>query len=190
MNYEIQALLRTAPGSVGETAKTYANSYARINKVATRDKQQFDTAFKQVILFRVLAYEKFSVDDKNLLQPFKENILQPIYSFFDEIEEQMKNNISAFEYTDNRPVFQVDLPTMALYTMLLESNNKRMGFAGADEDFMFEALKVIHQEAKAECAYQSFFTEADFIEENMMKLKLFLFNVDQSLAYLIRGSRK
>ncbi|HRO86101.1 MAG TPA: hypothetical protein PK110_14855 [Niabella sp.] len=189
MDYQTKTLLRTAPGSVGETAKAYANSYSRINKIGTRDIREFTNAFMQVATYRVMAYQQIGVDDQNLLSPISETIFQPIYNFFNEIEEQMKAGVPLSEYKDNRPLFKVDLPTMTLYTMLLESNNKRLGFAAADDDFMTEALKVVYQETNAGCSYQTLFTETDFMEENMLKVKLFLFNIDRSLGFLIRNSR-
>lgn len=189
MDHQTRTLLRTAPGSVGETAKAYANSYSRINRINTREIREFTTGFKQVVTYRVMAYQQIGVDDQNLLSPVTETIFQPIYDFFDEIEEHMKTGVLLSEYKDNRPIFKIDLPTMSLYTMLLESNNKRLGFAAADDDFMSEALKIVHQETYSTCSYQTFFTETDFVEENMLKLKLFLFKIDRSLHFLIRNSR-
>ena len=188
MDQITKTLLRTAPGSIGETAKTYATSYSKLLSRKTTNIVEFNEAFIQVIMFRVAAYERFEINDKNLLSPITNNILNPIYDFFAEMEKHIKAGLDPIEYVDNSTKFKMDLPTMILYTMMLESNNKRTGFAAADLDFMNESLKVIHQESNLACPYQSFFTETDFIQENNRKVKLFLFNTDASLAVLIRNS--
>ncbi len=179
MDNLLKIQLRTAPGSIGDTAKSYAKSYSSINKTCAKDLTNFTDAFRAVVAMRLMAYASLNVDDGNLLSPpVTEKTFQPIYNFFDEFEERHGGSY-AFESLGNRNHFKIDLPTMILYTMLLESKNKREGFAFGimDSSFMNEVLRIIYQETNNVCSYQTFFSESNFIVENNHKLALFLCDV-------------
>lgn len=180
MDNLLKTQIRTAPGSVGDTAKAYAKSYSSINKTCTKDLTKFTDAFRAVVAMRLMAYASLGVDDGNLLSPpVTENTFQPIYRFFDDFEEKHGGSY-AFESLGNRNHFKIDLPTMILYTMLLESNNKREGFFAfgiMDSSFINEVLRIVYQETNNVCSYQTFFPESNFIVENNHKLLLFLCDV-------------
>ncbi len=186
MDAATEYLLKNGFGSIGETARAYSNSYKNLNNIRTVNEDEFNNSFLTVINFRIVAYESIGIDGGNLLIPIRLNGLNKIHAFFNEMEVYIKTEIPESEYIDKSIGLRIDLPTMILYSMILESNNKRIGFAGAREQFMRMALKIVHQEVKTVCPYQVLFSEDDFIEENYPKIYAFIHDVDNSLGDLIR----
>lgn len=190
MNLQTKQLLIYAPGSVGDTSRAYALSYSRIIRQKTKDLEEFNNALNQVISIRELAYKKIGVNDQNLLIPASTNGVNAIYRILDPIDEEAKSNsdISEEDYSLLISFLRLDLPTMVLYAMLLESNIKRQGFAAADSEFLEEALRTLYSETYKICPYQTMFSEDDFLIANTDKVKLFLSKADNSLDIMIRVS--
>lgn len=181
-------LLRNGSGSIGETARAYADLYKKINALRTLNEDEFNNALLNVLTLRAIVYENLGVHDGNLLIPIHLNGLKQIHVFFKEVEEYIKTRMPIPNYVDKSIELRLDLPTMILYSMVLESDNKRKGFAGAGELFIKRVLKVVHQEVKSICPYQVLFSEEDFIEENYGKILVFIQDADSSLGDLIRMS--
>jgi hypothetical protein len=165
--------LRSEPGAIGDTARAYATSFARYVTEKTDNLNNFNSAFLITLMHRALVFEQTGNTTGNLLLPIHTKGVDEVHRLFDLVNQN--NDIK----------YKLDLPTMILYSMLLESASYREGFAGMINGDIQIALGIIHQEIKEICPYQVLIGEDDFIYFNSMVSQSFLIKVDWSLALKI-----
>lgn len=168
--------LRNDPGSIGETARAYATSFVKIVTQRTNDFGEFCNGLFMTIMYRSLAMEQTGITSGNLLLPFVRKGLDEVHRIFDQVNQ------------DNDIKYKLDLPTMVFYTMLLESESYRNGFARMNNADIETALEIIHSEITKICPYQILISESDFTYFNIMISQSFLIKADRSLATVI-GSK-
>lgn len=170
---QTQNLLRHEPGSIGDTARAYATSFARIVTERTDNLPEFNNGLFMTIMYRALAIEQAGTTAGNLLMPVHQRGVDELHHYFDLANQ------------DKDVKYKLDLPTMVFYSMLLESASYRQGFAGMSNDDIQTALQVIHQEIAKICPYQVLISEDDFAYFNILVSQSFLMKIDKSLTAII-----
>lgn len=162
-------------GSVSVTTQTFANCYSSATSKKTTSRDEFNSVFARIIDERIAICERLGINDTNLLINNIEDAFQKLVFIVQGIEVLKEDKSRDSNH------FLVDLPTMILYTMLLESKTKRDWFALFKPPIMKAALKEIHHQCYSLCSHQTLFSEESFIKDNEQKVKVFLYEIDPAL---------
>lgn len=162
MDRETLLLLRTEPGSIGETARAYATGYYRVAPVTFKDERLFYQLFTSVLMKREQANTDNNLEDGNLLIPAHTKGLNEIYRIFDLIPGE--------RYIG----YKVDLPTMILYSMLLESESYREGLIRMENADVMDVLSMIYEEVKSVCPNQTLDSNYNFTFQNSCMISDFI----------------
>lgn len=165
--------LRNEPGSIGDTARVYATSFARIVTERTDEQDVFNNGLHLTLMYRAIALEKAGTIDGNLLLPLHIKGVSEIHRLLDAAEPDL-----------DLP-FRQDLPTMVLYAMLMESPSYRRGFAEMDSREILYPIGIIYEEIGKICPYQVRVIRNGFDLENAFLVRMFLFEADKSLKPII-----
>lgn len=166
-------MLRNEPGSIGDTARAYATSFARIVTERTNKPEAFNNGLYMTIMYRIRVMEQLETTEGNLLLPLNTKGVDEIHRLFD-LEEPF----------EDMP-FKLDLPTMTLYAMLLESPLYRRGFAEMNATEVLYPLGIIYEEIYKICPYQSIIKRLAFDLENSFRVTKFIMAADKSLKPII-----
>lgn len=81
--------------------------------------------------------------------------------------------------------FKIDLPTMTVFTMLLESDKLRRGFAALSQTELLYPIGIIYEEIQKICPYQCIVGRLAFDFEITFQYMDFLTNADKSIRNII-----
>lgn len=167
MDTATRDLLAKTPGSIGDTARAYAISFSRIVPERTENLSVFNNGLYMVIIARMESYKEafepsIGKHPDNLLLPVHTKGVDEIHRLFD-LATPVRDII-----------FKLDLPSMTLYSMLLESKSYRDGFTIMDKNYTTSALEIIYEETKRACSHQVLFDKSAYVINNTSTLKKFL----------------
>jgi hypothetical protein len=184
--------LSYGPGSIGETANSYATGFLRAvvnnygSQTAVTNVDDFKRLFLVVVEARKWALSLINQNFQNPITTIDE--VETVFTFLEAMEEAAKLREETLCGDNTLGKIILDLPTMILYCCLLESSNTRQGLAAANSTLLEEVLRIIYDQVKCVCSSQIFISEEDFVAENKSKLKLILLELDPSLKTLIKFS--
>jgi len=159
---QLEEIIRNAPGFIGNTASNYSLLFRKYLHQSSDEAEDFKKAFMLVIMHRILMSEIEGRKEGNLLYPIHIKGVDEIYSSFDKMNIGSETN------------FKLDLPTMILYSMLLESEYFRITFEKEDTFFHKISLEAIHLEVVKICPKQIKFNLSEFVQKNIPLLIIFL----------------
>ena len=110
--------------------------------------------FNQVFTSLLLRREKVS-DDNNIASG---NLLIPTHTKGLKEILRILNTVPG----EKCAVYKLDLPTMVLYAMLLESDTYREGFVRMENEDLMQVLTMIYEEIKSVCPHQCLGSEDEF----------------------------
>lgn len=168
-------VLRNEPGSIGDTARAYATSFARIVTERTDEQDIFNNGLHLTLAYRAIVLEQAGTTEGNLLLPLHTKGVSEIHRLLDIVEHDL-----------DLP-FRLDLPSMVLYTMLLESASYRRGFAEMNAKETLPPIGIIYEEIEKICPYQVRVDRFGFDLENSSLVRRFLLEADKSLKPIILG---
>ena len=158
----IEEIIKTAPGFIGERARNYALLFKRSLPKGTEETTAFNKAFFIAIIQRDTLTDITRKQEGSLLHPLYDKGIDEIHRVCDKVGISQEAK------------YRLDLPTMVLYSMLLESESLRIIFDKADEQFYQFALKGIYQEVRRICPSQIRVEEQEYIKLHTTLLKPFL----------------
>lgn len=157
----------TDDGSISKTTRVYAKRYAQLMPTKTNDLLKFSTPFEKVIEERSFISQGLENNEENLFGEDYRLALMMLHGFFEEMEIVNRRSPGTQKYL-------IDLPSMILYSMILESKTKRTWFESFDSNAIMAALKEIHHQCVELCSYQIQYDEQTFVLEHKSDLKLFV----------------
>lgn len=157
--------LRYQPGSIGNATRSFVMSYADVGSRTASSAQEFNTTFHRVLINRENDYLKQKLEDGNLLVPTKEKGIAEIHRNFD--------SLTIGENT----LYHMDLPTMILLVLVLESRKRRKFLLGLTQDSLMQCILIVYEETNKVCSYQSIFNKGEFIFNASRLLRLYFENL-------------
>ncbi len=158
--------LRTEPGSIGDTARAYATGFKQLAPVIILYERMFNHAFNSVLLRMERESDDNTIADGNLLIPIHTKGIIEIHRLLDLTEGEKS------------VAYKLDLPTMILYAMLLESSSFREGFIKMENEDIMTVLRIIHEEITSVCQHQVIGSEYEFVFLNSCLIPEFIMQAD------------
>jgi hypothetical protein len=155
------------------------------------DEKEFLDIFSRVIRHRVLKYSSEQIDHKgNLLLKSSDFGISLIFRFFNSLEgvhNEFTGQKFNYHFGSILQDMRIDLATMTLYTMFLESGWVRMLIAMLNRMDTKEVFILFHNKLKSIYPYQIFFGAEQFASENVLKAKLFVREVHPATNVVMTG---
>jgi hypothetical protein len=161
------------PGSIGDYARTYAKSFFQIAPGKIFKKNEFDKHFTDVLQIRAEICEKGGLAEENLFMPLHLKGINQIHKYLSGV------------CADNNILYELDLPMMILYAILLESKIQRLEFTFYDQASTKKALKVLWDEV-ANFSHRQVIIEKDvFISFNSAIIPYFIRGNDPAVRFTL-----
>lgn len=159
-----------------DDSKGYAAAYLKMMPIRTPDLQNFVEGLLKVIDLRIKIFNQIGFPDGSLIRSLNSDYFTLIYDFFNELA--IRGVMGLSKPFEMRKSLELDLSTMILYFIILESEDNRDLLKCSNIENISKLLKFLYLDVNLICSYQTCLTTEEFIEENAPFLHLFISKIE------------